>query len=150
MTYLPKVHNGMKNSTKIRSDLNIMQHGRRFLSGIGILFLCVKKCEPKTIDSASAMVGGLTYGANYVAEMSAVEFYESGIDVIVQSSCIVFGNFYHSWVSVLMDHHGPWLWFCHHLHLENAGYLAHKKMCWFQQELEPSLSEKWSTRHLGW
>ena len=101
LPYLPKVHSGMKNSAKVRSDLNIMQHGQRVFKS---LYLCVKTSEPKTIDSASAVVGGLTYGANYVAKVSAVEFYESVIDIVEKRSCIAFWNFYHSWDSVLMDH----------------------------------------------
>ena len=101
LTYPPKVHSGMKNSTKVRSDLNIMHHGRKVFKN---LFLCVKSSEPETIDPTPAVVGSLADGAYHMAKVSAVEFYESVIDIVEQWSGIAFWNFYHSWVSVLMDH----------------------------------------------
>ena len=89
----------MQHSTKIRSDLNIVQHGLTFC-----LLLGVKPCEPEAGDSAPAVVGSLADGADYCTEVSAVQLYESGIDVIEQNTSVAFRNFYNSWVSVFMDH----------------------------------------------
>ena len=52
LIYLSKVCSGMKNATKIRSDLYIMQHGQRVFKS---LLLCVKSGKPEAIDSTPAV-----------------------------------------------------------------------------------------------
>ena len=99
--YLPEVHSGMKNSTKIRPDLHVMLQVKTFLD---LLLFSLEIGEPEVCYSVPTVVGSLAYRANYFAKVSAVEFYESGIDIVEHRSSIAFWNFYHSWVSVLMDH----------------------------------------------
>ena len=65
--------------------------------------LSIKSCKPRAGESIKTVVGSLTDGANDLAEVPCVQLYESGIDVIVQSTSVAFRNFHHSWVSVLMD-----------------------------------------------
>ena len=68
------------------------------------LQVSVKAGEPEAADPAPAVVGSLADGTDNLSEMWSVQLYESIIDIIEHSSCIAFGNFYHSWVSVLMNH----------------------------------------------
>ena len=68
-----------------------------------LLLLSFKLCKAKVNDSVQAVLGSLTDGTNHLAEMCGVQLYESGIDVIVQSTSVALRNFYHSWVPVLMD-----------------------------------------------
>ena len=94
----------MNNATKIRSDLHVVQQAWTFIGDVEMLFLCVKPGEPEAADPASAVVGSLADGADYCAESFGMQLYESGIYVPVQGPSIAFGNFYHSWVSVLIGH----------------------------------------------
>ena len=96
-TYLSEVNNTVEKATEVRSDLNIVG---QFLS----LLWSIKSSKPKIIDSLPAVVGGLAYGTDHCGKVCGVQLYESGINVIVQSPSIAFGNFYHTWVSVFMDH----------------------------------------------
>ena len=88
-THLSEVNNLIENTTKVRSDLNIV--GR------------VKLGKPQTVDSFSAVVWSLADCTNDLDEMCGVKLYESVIDVIVQSTAVAFRNFYRSRISVLMD-----------------------------------------------
>ena len=88
----------MKNSTQVRSNFHNMEQTACFL------LTSVKPGKPVVCSCVQAVVGGLADGTDHFGEVSGVQLYVSGIYGVVQSPCIAFGNFYHSWVSVLMDH----------------------------------------------
>ena len=66
--------------------------------------LSIKPGKPGAGEGIKAVVGSLTDGTNDFCEMCGMQLYESGIDIIVQSTSVAFRNFYHSWIPVLMDH----------------------------------------------
>ena len=68
-THFPKINSSIKNSTKVRSDLNIMEQILRLLKN---LFLCVESSKPKAVDPTPAVVGSFTYGANHLAKVCGV------------------------------------------------------------------------------
>ena len=65
-----------------------------FLQERSVLLFGVKSGEPEVVDSLPAVVGSLTDGADYCSKVCGVQLYESVSDVVVQISCVAFGNFY--------------------------------------------------------
>ena len=95
--HLSEIHHGLNYTTEVRPDFNIMLKCSSFLE------FCFELGEPETVDSTQAVEWFVAVGTNYHTEVCGVQLYESANNVVVQSTSVTFRNFYHSWVSVLMD-----------------------------------------------